>query len=443
MKDSGKKVTVWGLGKTGIDSALFLHRKGFEVYAWDQMSSPELSNRIKPLLSEGICTETGVSESERLLESDWILISPGIKPSTPAYQAVLTRRIPVYSEIEVASWFCPSSNIIAVTGSAGKTTVTTLLSQVFRKAGHTVITCGNIGNPWINELEKIHPGDYVVMELSSFQLFHCQDFRPKVGILLNISPNHLDWHKDMVEYVDAKLNMFRNQKADDFALIRSEDEEKFFCGFFFNAQKIYLDRFQSQMDTSLPQPNPNERVISIVAERFGIRPEVTEQVLRDFQGIEHRLERVETVEGVTFVNDSKCTTPLSLSWGLQKYRPGSIILIAGGRAKSKDFPTLRPLLSERVKQAVLIGESRGSIGEAWRGACPLSEAEDLKSAVRQAFHAAAAGDVVLLSPACASFDMFKNYEDRGKIFKEIVRDLHHEVAGKAAASGAAGPSYGG
>jgi UDP-N-acetylmuramoylalanine--D-glutamate ligase len=427
MERLGKKVAVWGLGKTGEKSALFLARKGFRVFAWDQGNSPALNECAGVLEKNGIAVEIGSSQSARLWDCDWILISPGIKPSSPVYLETKKRGIPVYSEIEVASRYCASPNILAVTGSAGKTTVTTLLSRVFARAGRRVITCGNIGAPWIGEVDGIGPDDFVVMELSSFQLYHCDRFKPKVGILLNISPNHLDWHCDMADYVAAKLNLFRSQGAGDYAVLRGEDEKRFFPEFRFCAKKIYLDQNEASSGAGAVTVNPNERVVGCVSGLFGIGPDISREVFSEFTGIEHRLEKAETIEGVTFVNDSKCTTPLSLAWGLEKYPDKKIVLIAGGRAKSKDFQGLKSLLEKKVKHAVLIGEARAYLREAWDGACPLGEAGDLSEAVRQAFRAASAGDAVLFSPACASFDMFKNYEDRGRIFKETVRLLGTEI----------------
>ncbi|MFA6600417.1 MAG: UDP-N-acetylmuramoyl-L-alanine--D-glutamate ligase [Candidatus Omnitrophota bacterium] len=428
MKIPGKKAAVWGLGITGVESARFLSQRGFDVFAFDQMTSPELSERSETLKREGISVETGTAEPSRLWECEWILISPGIRPTLPLYVEARRRGMSVWSEIEAASWFCPSPHIYAVTGSAGKTTVTTLLAQVLAKSGRRTVTCGNIGNPWIREVDAIRPSDVVVMELSSFQLFHCETFCPEIGVLLNISPNHLDWHKDMPEYVHAKLNLFRNQRESDLAILRSEDEEKYFPGEIFGARKIYSDRREIRSNPAGGELNPNEYVISLAADSLGIEDGILKEVFRDFRGIEHRLETVETVGGVTFVNDSKCTTPLSLAWGLAKYPPGTVVLIAGGRAKSSDFGTLKKVLGERVKKAVLIGESRDAIASAWEGACPALKAVDFRAAVHAAFQAAAPGDTVLLSPGCASFDMFKNYGDRGRIFKEIVRDLKREAA---------------
>ena len=424
MPAPGKKASVWGLGKTGMESALFLARKGFDVFAWDQASHPGLIERKGLLEGAGITVEIGTDKPDRFFRSDWILISPGIKPSSPIYVEARKKGLPIWSEVEAASWFCPSSQIVAVTGSAGKTTVSTLLARILEKAKGKAVLCGNIGNPWIGELDKIGKDDPVVLELSSFQLFHCREFRPHLGLVLNISPNHLDWHTDMREYAYAKLNLFRAQTAADYALVREEDERLYFPDYVFSGHKLYLDKLDhTKVSTIQKKINPNEYAIYLTANLLGIPNGVVDEVLSDFRGIEHRLETVDAVEGVSFVNDSKCTTTLSLAWALQKYGDKKIVLIAGGRAKSKDYDTLRPLLAKKVKQAVLIGEAKPLFREAWDGACPVSEADDFRSAIEHAFHAASEGDTVLLSPACASFDMFKNYEERGTVFKRIVLEM--------------------
>ncbi len=414
MNPPGKKVAVLGLGVSGYESAIFLHKKGFEVFASDGGSSAILEERAENLRRQGIEVETGDHSLVRILNSDWILISPGIAPSTPVYQSIVKQGIPAFSEIEVASWYTPSRRMIAVTGSSGKTTVSTLLSRVLQKKFGRAFLCGNIGNPWIAELERIHPDDFVVIEISSFQLIHCFSFRPAAALLLNISLNHQDWHKDMQEYVQAKLRIFQSQTPQDHAVIRRADQVRFFSAYRFPAQLHFFG--ESEVD-------PNEEAVTLTAGLFGCEPEIAGEVIRQFEGIEHRLEKFGSWQGIDFVNDSKSTTPSSLAWALEKFPDKSVVLIAGGHPKSGGFEELRPLIARKVRAAILIGEAASLLGAAWEGAASLMPAgTHFQEAVRKACGQAKPGDTVLLSPACASFDMFKNYQDRGQIFKKLVRE---------------------
>ncbi len=433
MNPPGKKVAVLGLGISGYESALFLQKKGLEVFASDGAKSPTLDERAENLRRKEIEVETGGHSLERILNSDWVLISPGIAPNTPVYQALVARKIPVVSEIEAASWYSPTRNIIAVTGSSGKTTVSTLLSRVFKKKNGRAFLCGNIGNPWISEVEQMDSGDTVVIEISSFQLQHCLNFRPAAALLLNLSPNHQDWHKDMSEYVEAKLRIFQAQTFRDHALMRKADRMQFFPTRGFEAAVHYFG--ESGRNPTIPARsadlddplfaglNPNEEAVRLTAGLFGCEKGIAEEVIRDFEGIEHRLEKFGSWQGIDFVNDSKSTTPSSLAWALGKFPDGKVILLAGGHPKSVGFEILRPLLARKAKTAILIGEAQPVLEHAWKGACEiLPGGFDFPEAVRRACRLAKPGDTVLLSPACASFDMFKNYEERGRFFKKIVRE---------------------
>ncbi len=410
----GKKVTILGLGVSGFESALFLCGKGFEVWVSDEGDSEILRERLEKLRKKGIDGECGRHTTEKILESDWVLISPGIPPTSNIYGTLRGRNIPIYSEIEVASWFSPSSKIIAVTGTSGKTTVTTLITRALQRGGFKAVSCGNIGNPWIGEIAGITENDFVVLEVSSFQLEHCESFRPQVAVLLNLSPNHEDWHKDMAEYAASKLKIFKNQTSQEAAVFRVRDRQQFFPDYPFNARIFNFGEGNQ---------NPNEEAVRLVAGLFGCKSRDVDQVLGSFEGIEHRLEKFLVSEGVDYVNDSKCTTVASLKWGLEKFPDQKVILLAGGHPKTKDFHAIRELLKKKVKKAILIGEARPVLREAWQGACPLKEAENFKHAVGLAHQLATCGDTVLLSPACASFDMFKNYIERGNHFKQLVHEL--------------------
>jgi len=417
MEFPGKKVTVLGLGVSGCQSALFLHKRGFNVYVSDGATTENVRLKVEELSALGIPGEAGVHSPDKILESDWILISPGIPPAAPIYQTIRQAGIPIYSEIEAASYFCPTDRVVAITGTCGKTTVTTLLRNLIASAGGPgkVVACGNIGTPWISEIENLSAQDTVVLELSSFQLEHCTHFRPKIGILLNVSPNHEDWHGNGSAYVNAKLRLFQAQLKSDTALFREQDRQSYFPKYSLNAQTVLFG--------ANPKMNPNEEVLRAVARLMNI-PEVrVTETLNAFQGIEHRLEIFHRADGITYINDSKSTTPSSLAWALDKYPDKRVVLIAGGHPKSTNFDTLRDLVARKVKKAVLIGEARELLREAWKGAAPLEEAGAFKDAVQQAQGSAQAGDIVLLSPACASFDMFSNYLERGRLFKEFVLEI--------------------
>jgi len=409
----GKNVTVLGIGKSGYESALFLEREGYSVFLSELKETPESLEKAELLRKEGIETEVGRHSFDRILASDWVLISPGVPPQAPVYKKIKEAGLPVVSEIEAASWFCPSKNIIAVTGSCGKTTVTTLITRVLQESGKTAFSCGNIGNPWISELQNMGKNDFVVLELSSFQLQHCKDFRPLVGLLLNITPNHQDWHKDMNEYAGAKLAIFQAQEESDYAFFRQSDQRDFFPEKTFKAQIVNFG--ESTRD------NPNEEAVRKVAGVFGIHAGIIDKVFSQFSGLEHRMEAVLANHDVGYINDSKSTTTSSLAWALGKLPAKSVHLIAGGIAKSKDHGDLRSLLEEKVKALYLIGQAAPWLSEVWQGAAPAVVCTSLAEAVEKAAAGAAAGDFVLLSPACSSFDMFLNYEDRGSKFKELVK----------------------
>lgn len=427
----GKNVAVLGLGKSGFEGSLYLKRQGYRVFASEYADHEAARRQAEVLRGEGIETETGGHSLDKILEADWILISPGIAPKTPVYQALVKAGKPVFSEIEVASWFCRPARIVAVTGSSGKTTVTTLLARAFEASGFPTVCCGNIGNPWIAELQRIDDKTVVVLELSSFQLQQCFDFRPDTGILLNIAPNHLDWHRDMEEYAKAKFRLFQSQRPEDFAVLRRSDQNAYFPDFSARGQTVYFDEALTG--------NPNEAVVRKVGALMGLPAAKVEKVLAEFSGLEHRLERVASAEGVTYVNDSKATTTAALAWALEKYADHSVCLLAGGIAKSRDYDTIRDLIRRKVRIACLIGEAAPVLEAAWQGTAPLYKASDFLDAFNAACLAAKSGDTVLLSPACSSFDMFKNYQERGSRFKELVKSRTAKPSGAPCGASASEP----
>lgn len=426
IPSAGKKAAVLGIGVSGFAGAVFLAEKGYDVFVSDQGNSESIRQKAEILRKKNIEVETGGHTLQRLLSSDWVMISPGIPPAAPAVKVLREKKIPVYNEIEVASWFNPARNVISVTGSSGKTTVTTLLGMVFEKWKGRSFVCGNIGNPWISEISKIKADDFVVVEVSSFQLHYCETFRPRVGLLLNLSQNHQDWHPDMEDYAKAKLRLFQAQKAEDVAIIRKADQKAYFPDYAFPGEVQYIDEPPAALKTD----NPNETAVRMTAAVFGCPQAIVDEVLKSFQGIEHRLEKTAQADGVQYINDSKCTTTASLKWALEKFPDGRVILIAGGHPKSNDFESIKVLVKRKVKKAVLIGEARPLLRAAWQDSCTFWETDDFKAAVLKAREFAAAGDTVLLSPACASFDMFQNYMERGTLFKTIVKEITGNAAVK-------------
>jgi len=411
----GTLVAVLGLRDTGYLSALCLHERGYKVFASDLADTEDIRANVLKLAERGILAECGTHSLEKILEADWVLISPGIPPGSRVYQAVRAADKPVFSEIEVASWFSAAKTVVAVTGSCGKTTTATLIARIVEANGRKAVLCGNIGNPWIGELAGITSETVVVLEVSSFQLSHCVSFAPTVGLLLNVYPNHMDWHVDMKEYADAKLRLFRAMKATDVMICRKADEKEIFPDFKTAARRVYFDE--------RPASNPNEAALLCAAEALGCPPRLAVKALADFQGLEHRLEKFAEKNGITFVNDSKATTTASLAWALEKFSDGSVVLVCGGKYKTdvNDFRGLRDVISRKVRCAVLIGVARPILKEAWQGIVELAEAETLDDACRLSLEKSQNGDTVLLSPACASFDMFKNYQERGRLFKETIQ----------------------
>lgn len=411
---SGTRVAILGLRDTGMLSAIYLHEKGYKVFASDLSDLEEVRANVEKLTRSGIQAECGKHSFEEILAADWILISPGIPPGAKIFQAILTAKKPVYSEIEVASWFSSAKTVVAVTGSCGKTTTATLIAKIVEANGRKAVLCGNIGNPWIGELSRITPETVVVLEVSSFQLMHCSSFAPSMGLLLNVHPNHMDWHADMKEYAAAKLNLFRAMKKTDVMICQKKEEVELFPDFKTLARRIYFDQ--------VPASNPNEAALFCVTEALGYPASLVEKVVGDFRGLEHRFEKFAERDGVVFINDSKATTTASLAWALEKVADKSVVLICGGKYKTgvEDFRGLRDVMARKVKSAILIGVARPIMKEAWLGAVNMMEAESLEEACRLSLEKAQRGDTVLLSPACASFDMFKNYQERGRIFKEII-----------------------
>ncbi len=438
-----KKVTVLGAARSGLAVARLLKRKGARVFVSDNGAQEQKQEAVAFLQREDIPFEFG-KHSERAFDADFCVLSPGIPVASPVVQAMLQKGIPVYSEIEVASWFFKGP-LIAVTGSNGKTTTTTLIGQMLRQVNAKAVVAGNIGQPFSDFVEDSQADAWGVVEVSSFQLETIDTFHPRQVVLLNFAPNHLDRYPDYDAYKNAKWRVTKNLQAEDVFVYNAADAEivkrlpELKCrkmGFniegdtsaeaYFaqNALWIHGEKWIDVCEMGLRGLHNymNAMAAILAAHNAGVPREAILRVLRTFQGVEHRLEFVRELDGVKFINDSKATTVESLYYALQSFEQ-PIILIAGGKDKGSDFTRLNDSIRQKVKTLILIGKATDKMEKAWQGLKPIIKARSLREAVEQAFRQAEPGEVVLLSPACASFDMFRDFEDRGRQFKQIVNEL--------------------
>jgi UDP-N-acetylmuramoylalanine--D-glutamate ligase len=447
MELNNKRVLVVGLGKSGVASALFLKEHGARVTVSDTKSGDELHNEIPVLLDHGITVETGGHGERTFRGQDLIVVSPGVPVDAPPLVQARALGESVIGEIELAAQFLPGP-IVAITGSNGKTTTTTLTGEIMTAAGFPALVGGNIGTPAISLADRAKPETVIVLEVSSFQLETIHTFRPKVAVVLNVTPDHLDRHRTFEAYVDAKARIFENQQGTDFAVLNSDDPT---CAamaartkaqvFWFSRQKevqqgawvrdgniMFRDssgQHEILQVSEIPLKGTHnlENVLAAVCSGtlMGCAAEKIRQAVRDFKAVEHRLEFVATIRGVDYYNDSKATNVDATIKALESF-PANIHLILGGKDKGSDYTLLNDLLRQRVKRVYTIGAAAAKIESQIKGA-EVVHAETLENALRKANSVAQPGDVVLLAPACASFDQFKSYEHRGKMFKEIVRAL--------------------
>lgn len=410
---SGKTVAVIGLARSGLACANLLHSLGAHVRVTDSKQRRELADTIRQLASSRIVLECGAHTEDTIAGCDMAVLSPGIPDTALPVQWARARGIPVYSEIEVAWTLCPAP-VIAVTGSNGKTTTTTLMGLVLEAAGMRAVVCGNIGDPFSGKVAGVRPQDYVVLEVSSFQLEKIRTFKPHIAIVTNLNPNHLDRYRDLQEYIGAKKRIFLNQDEGDHLLLNRGDRasEEFSAG-----ARSKIEYFDAE-----PGLNQNQAAVVKAADIMGIPRQVCMKVFADFKGLEHRMEEVARINGVTFINDSKATTVESAMWALRNI-PQRAVLIAGGKDKGLDYRLILDLARKKLRSCVLIGQAADKIGSAFEGVVSVEKARDMEDAVRRAFNKAAPGDTVLLSPMCSSYDMFLDYEERGRVFKKAVRDL--------------------
>jgi UDP-N-acetylmuramoylalanine--D-glutamate ligase len=452
MDFHNKRVLVVGLGKSGVASALFLKAKGAHVTVSDAKSEDQLSESIPVLLDHGIAVETGGHGERTFHGQDLIVVSPGVPVDAPPLVQARALGETVIGEIELAAQFFPGV-IVAITGSNGKTTTTTLAGEIIAASGFPTIVGGNIGTPAISLVEGATADTIAVLEVSSFQLETIQTFRPKVAAVLNVTPDHLDRHRTFAAYVDAKARIFENQQESDFAVLNADDPT---CAelsgrtrarvFWFSRKKevnqgaymrdggiVFRDtKAQTEImpisEIPLKGTHNLENVLAAicVGAVMGCKPESMRQGVRDFKAVEHRLEYVATIRGVEYYNDSKATNVDATIKALESF-PANIHIILGGKDKGSDYSVLKDLLKQRAKRVYTIGAAAEKIESQIKDSAEIVHAETLDAAVKRIASTAAAGDIVLLAPACASFDQFQNYEERGRVFKQLVQALAEDA----------------
>jgi UDP-N-acetylmuramoylalanine--D-glutamate ligase len=447
MEVKGKRVLVVGLGKSGVASALFLESRGARVTVSDAKSEDQLRTEIPALLDRGITVETGKHGERTFRDQDLIVVSPGVPGDVAPLQHARRLGIPVIGEIELTARFL-QGNIVAITGSNGKTTTTTLTGEIIASGGRKTLVGGNIGTPAITFVEQSTADTWVVLEISSFQLESIETFRPHISAILNITPDHLDRHGSMENYIAAKKRIFENQSEADFAVLNADNEisrslaaglkpqvlwfsrrhEVERGAFVRNGEILYRDGAEVAImpvcEIALKGEHNVENVLAAVAIGMaaGVEPVAIRRAVKEFRAVEHRLEYVATLRGVQYYNDSKATNVDATIKALQSF-PANIHLILGGKDKGSDYSELNALIAERVKRVYTIGAAAAKIESQIAGTAPVTSAQTLESAVRKAADLAVEGDVVLLAPACASFDQFPSYEHRGRVFKELVQSL--------------------
>ena len=442
-----KRIVILGAAESGVGAAALAKKQGFDVFVTDM---GKIKPNYKEMLNErNIPWEEGQHSEDLILNADEIIKSPGIPDTAPMVQKIKAAGINIISEIEFAGRYT-DSKMICITGSNGKTTTTSLIYHIFKKAGYDVGLAGNIGNSLALQVAE-EPHEYYVIELSSFQLDNMYDFRANIAVLLNITPDHLDrYHNSMQEYTDAKMRIIQNQTKDDSFVYWNDDPvikrelEKYhiesrMCPFSI-IEKQGMIGYISDGEYVIERPTPfnmeqeelsltgkhnmyNSLAAGITADLSGISNEVIRASLSDFQGVEHRLEFVCTIHGVTFINDSKATNVDACWYALESMKQPTV-LILGGLDKGNDYTAIKDLVLEKCKALVYLGVDNRKLHDFFDPlGLPVAETHSMKDCVEACYRFAAPGDTVLLSPCCASFDLFRNMEDRGEQFKEFAHAL--------------------
>jgi UDP-N-acetylmuramoylalanine--D-glutamate ligase len=434
-----KQAGVLGIGKSGVAAANLAVKLGYKVFASDSGKEREIKN-----LDKKVMKEFG-GHTDKILTSDFVIKSPGIYPDIEIIKKIKRNKIPIISELEFSLKNSKYKKLIAVTGTNGKTTTTDLLSKIIKAAYKDSIVTGNIGFPLSDKALHTAKNTFITMELSSYQLEDSPSFCPNISILLNITPDHLEHHKTMHKYIAAKKNIFKNQRAGDFSVINFDDKicrkisseinakKVFFAkrplrnGVYFDKGSIVINigKKKSVIKPKIQIPGTHnvENILAAVAASYcvGMKSSIIEKVISSYKGVKHRIEFVRRINGVDYYNDSKSTNVDSTRVALEAFE-GNIFLILGGIDKGAPYIPLKNLIKKRVKKIYLIGEAAEKIKKELAGASFL-DCGNIENAVKEIFKTAESGDTVLLSPACASFDQFKNFEERGKFFKKMVKSI--------------------
>jgi UDP-N-acetylmuramoylalanine--D-glutamate ligase len=443
-----KKIVILGAGESGAGSAVLAQKNGYDVFVSDK---GQIKDNYREILdNHKIKWEEGNHNEVFILSADEVIKSPGIPENAPIVISLRKKGIPVISEIEFAGRYATGVKI-CITGSNGKTTVTNLIYHILKKAGKNVAMTGNVGSSFAMAVAE-GPYDYYVIELSSFQLDGMYDFKAEIAVLMNITPDHLDrYDYKLQNYIDSKLRVTQNQQKSDFLIywdgdpvIKSELAKKQYGMTllpFSDEIKEGMTAYVDNNELVIEYPNKtnlmtihelalkgrhniyNSMAAAIAGKVLNIRKEVIRESLADFQGVEHRLEPIITICGINFINDSKATN-VNSAWYALECMEDKVIWIVGGIDKGNDYSELFPLVSKKVKAIVCLGKDNKKIVEAFKDkVTTIVETSSMEEAVRSSYYLAKKGETVLLSPACASFDLFKNYEDRGRQFKQAVRNL--------------------
>lgn len=455
MNLEGKKSLVLGAGKSGIAAAKFLAARGAVVALHDKKEIANWSEEARSLKEKyNVGLIDGNLPSWLLDQIDLVVISPGVPTNSIPARYVDRKDGEVIGEVELAYRFL-KGRIVGITGSNGKTTTTTLIGELLKNSGIETLVGGNIGTPLLDLTAKATENTWSVVELSSFQLETIRDFRPAVAIATNVTPNHMDRYDFFSDYAAAKHRLFMNQTADDVAVLNADDEITASWAKGLKANVVMFS-VRKELDEGLflrnrelvCRANGKEKVLTTRDEIFvrglhnvenvmagfaaglacGASPESMRETVKNFKGVEHRIEFVEEIEGVKFYNDSKATSVDATLKALEALseEDGKIVLILGGRGKNAPYAPLIPLIEKKVRALVLIGEDADNIENQLQGTAEIVRADEMSSAVKKCFEAAETGDSVLLAPACASFDMFNSFEERGRVFKQAVIDLKNK-----------------
>ncbi|SJZ35521.1 UDP-N-acetylmuramoyl-L-alanine--D-glutamate ligase [Selenihalanaerobacter shriftii] len=449
-----KKVTVLGLGKrTGIATVKFLINKGANVVVSDVKSETELKEELMELNDYEIEYDLDGHSDKAINNTDMIVISPGVPSQISILQKAKRLGIPVISAIELAYHFC-AAPIVAITGTNGKTTTTTLTGEIFNATQDEVVVGGNIGRPLIRDVNNLSSKGAVIAEISSFQLENIEEFRPKISLILNLTPDHLDRHGSFEDYIEAKKKIFSNQQGTDYTILNYDDpvtrelaDDTHGTVVYFSQKEeveygLYIENgevinnltaekeiFIEVDEIGIKGPHNLENALGAISIALlsDIEPEIIKDVVREFNGVEHRIEDVAVIDKVRYVNDSKATNPVSAMKALETFSE-PLILIAGGMDKKSDFSEFADKVAENVKVLILLGETADEIEQSMKslGFNAIKRINTIEDAVKVAVDISIAGDLVLLSPACASWDMFSSYKERGQKFKKAVFDLRRQ-----------------